>query len=292
MLFRSARITGGSGASQINITNNITNSGVLGAVNDLTVSGATITNDHIINAGNNLTVNATNLTNNTTLFSGNNINLYTTNTLANNSGANIFAMGNMTLAANVAGGKTNKVVNTSAKIEALGNMSVNTVNLLNTSGTPTTKVVTTTSTQTNVCGLNCKDVITTTTDTLVQTSPTLTPATTAAINAGGNLTINAAGGTVTNEYGLLSAGGTVDITAATIDNKGISLTKTITVSTHSWRNSQTCSGTVIFGGCFTWDFWAGGWVGAGTTNTQVDAGTTTVPKIGRASCRERVCLYV
>jgi len=136
-LSNTGTISGGSGASNITANGNVDNASRISAAGDLSVKGSNITNNGFFNAGNNLTMTSTNLTNNQTLFAGNNMNLYTTGTLTNNPNANIYAMNNLTMAANAGLGKTASIVNDRANIETYrGNMDVYAASLTNRTNMP------------------------------------------------------------------------------------------------------------------------------------------------------------
>ena len=93
----------------------------LSAANNLTLTAVNLDNQGIIAAGNDLTATLShNLTNSNTLFAGNNAHLYAVNQLHNTRGANIFAINDITIAANSDLDKNAAILNESATIEAYG----------------------------------------------------------------------------------------------------------------------------------------------------------------------------
>ena len=117
-LVNAATLSGGSGSNSITVTNNIENNSRISGTGDLIVSAKDITNNGYFSSGNDLTLTTTNnLTNNKTLFATNDMYLYVVNTLQNNQNANIFAMNNLTMAADSSNSQTNNIENISANIE-------------------------------------------------------------------------------------------------------------------------------------------------------------------------------
>jgi len=251
----------GGGNSTITATGNIDNQSRISSTGNLDVSGSTVTNSGFFNAGSNLTINSANLTNNNTLFAGNDMALYTAGALTNNPNANIFAMNNLTMAADAVGGKTTSITNNQAAIEAyLGSLNISAVDLINRTNAPVVQGTyvpasasivggnSSTTTVPNICaGTNCKDVVTTTIDTMALISSSA-PAT---IQAGGNATVNATN--ITNQYSLISAGGNINLTASVLNNQVIDIFQVKNVSTAMYRNSRVCGGVDAWGVCI------GGW---------------------------------
>jgi len=255
-LTNTGTISGGTGASNITVSGNIDNASRISSAGDLAVKGSNITNNGFFNAGNNLTMTSTNLTNNKTLFSGNDMNLYTSGTLTNNPNANIFAVNNLTMASNAALGKTASIVNDQANIEAHnGNLDIYANSLTNRTNPPviqgsynaaTQSIVggkrLSTVSKTTYCGFNCRNVTTTTVDTMVLKNSSA-PAT---IDAGGNLNVNATH--ITSQYSLMSAGGNIHLAAQVVDNLPKDILKVTTVRTAMYRNQRYCN-RHVFGVC-------------------------------------------
>ncbi|MDC0598435.1 hemagglutinin repeat-containing protein [Gammaproteobacteria bacterium] len=111
----------------------------LSAGQDLTLSGSSLTNEGIVAAGRDLSTQlSANLDNYNTLFAGNNASLYAANQLTNYAGANIFAVNDVTLAANAGNAKNARVRNSSGTIEAYsGDMFIATNVLENIDALPT-----------------------------------------------------------------------------------------------------------------------------------------------------------
>ncbi len=280
-------ISGGSGASTITVSGDINNASRISAVDDLDVSGANIINGGFFNAGNNLTLNSTNLTNNQTLFAGNNMNLYVTGTLLNNPNANIFAMNNLTMAADAGLGKSTSIINDRASIETYqGNMNVYANSLTNRTDAPVVQgsyVATgtehinggqrlSTNTVTTGCGSNCKNVATTTVDTMVLQNSS-SPAT---MNAGANLNLSA--DSISNQYSLISAGGNIFLQAAVTDNVPVDIIAVTTVSTAMYRDQRSCKGFNFFGSCVGGYRHYMGYVGTSvsTSNAVTDTVASTI----------------
>jgi len=130
-------ISGGTGISKLSIAGNINNQSRISGSGSLEVSGADIINTGFFSAGSDLTIRSNNLTNNSTLFAGNNMNLYTMAVLSNNPTANIFAMNNLVMAADITNAKTGTITNDRGHIEAYqGSMGVYTSNLINRTNPP------------------------------------------------------------------------------------------------------------------------------------------------------------
>jgi len=252
-------ISGGSGTSTISVTGNIDNGSRISAAGDLDViSGATIVNSGFFNTGNNLTISARNLANRQTLFAGNNMNLYITDTLLNNPNANIFAINNLTLAADAGRGKSVEIINNRANIETFqGDINVYATRLVNRTDAPVVRGTyvpgdrdridggqqLSVQTTTEYCaGHNCKNMTTTTVDTMVLLSKSA-PAT---LNAGRNLSLYA--DNISNQYSLMSAGENVHLAAAVVDNQPVNIAEVTTVSTKKYRDKHSCK--VRFGKCF------------------------------------------
>ncbi|MGE4511685.1 MAG: hemagglutinin repeat-containing protein, partial [Sulfurimonadaceae bacterium] len=116
-LLNNDTISGGIGASTINVVSDITNNARISSANNLEVQGSNITNSGFFSSGNDLQITSRNLTNNQTIFSANNMRLYTTNRLLNNEASNIYAFNDLTMAANAVNERTASVDNVSAFIE-------------------------------------------------------------------------------------------------------------------------------------------------------------------------------
>jgi len=214
----------------VNITaSTLNNTGDIQSTGNLIASGTTLSNNGLFNAANDLTLSSTNLTNNKTLFAGNHINLYTTGTLSNTANSNIFAVNNIDLSANIAGGKTTSIINNQANIQALnGTLTINALDLQNITTAP---IINTTSTTTGNTTTSIDSL-----QSLGKKSQLL---------SGGNMNLNA--GTILNNYSLISAAGNITITSNALTNQFIDLMKTVSVKT---MKTVTSCGSV-----FTWLGW-------------------------------------
>lgn len=118
-----AKIKGG-GDSTILLSGNLDNYGFLSSSGSLSVTAGDITNYAGIAAAETLTLDGTNLINYHTLYSGKGMNLYLSHLLRNNENAAIYAGGDLTIAKDAKGGKTEKIENLVAKIESQGDMNI------------------------------------------------------------------------------------------------------------------------------------------------------------------------
>jgi len=202
----------------------VTNNGDIQSTGNLVASGATFTNNGMFNAGNDLTLKISDLTNNMTLFAGNNMNLYTTGVLSNTANSNIFALNNLTMAANAAGGKSTSIINDQADIQALnGNINMNALSFTNMTTAP---VITTTTS-------GVPGGVQTTTDVLQ------TRFKEAQLLSGGNINLNA--DSILNRYSLISANGNINVTSNALVNEFINLNQqTITPTAQTYIFYTTC----------------------------------------------------
>ena len=177
------------------------NNGDIQSTGNLLVNASNITNNAVFNAGNDLSLSSINLSNNKTLFAGNNMNLYTTGALSNTANSHIFAMNNLTMSANAAGGKTVSIINDQADIQALnGNINIDVLSFQNLTTAP---VITT--------AYSLAGNVQTWTDS-VQTRYKE-----AQLLSGGNINLNA--DTMLNRYSLISADGNINITSNALSNE-------------------------------------------------------------------------
>ncbi len=240
----------------------LTNNNKLTTQDNLTINATTLTNNASISAADTLTTNSTNLDNYQTLVSGGDMNLYTTGILKNHQDATIFALENMTLAGDNAGGKSNQIINDQATIETYnGDMTIRSTYLENSTTEPTkTSSDGNPSTTTSYSGRNTnrnssgtsykyrtKSTTTVTTESIdIESIPTASK-----ILSGKNLSITS--NHIKNKYSLIAANANVEIETSNLDNISMEAIKLTTVRTQQDKKKYTtrCDGPAKERECHT-----------------------------------------
>jgi filamentous hemagglutinin family protein len=218
-----------------------------------------------------------------------------TNTAATPS-VNILSLGDINIGGSIdasgqAQGTAASVNNTSATIQAGGNVNINVTSVNNTDAHFASTTQNTTTAVSETIGSAGAGYYVNVTQQVVD-GPIVTAALPGTISAGGNLTIQA--NTVSNANSRMLAGGAVSIpVSVSIDNAGVTATKTTTKTGTAYTLSHDRSCQVLFkGSCLAWGPWYDVWtpsayssavnetVTAGAGSTTNNASTSTPSRPG------------
>ena len=197
---------------------------------------------------------------------------------------NILSLGDINIGGSIdatgqAQGTAASINNTSATIQAGGNVSINATAVNNTDAHFASVNETTTTAVSETIGSAAAGYYVNVTQKTVS-GPVVTAALPGTISAAGNLTIQA--DTIDNANSRMLAGGTVTLPAAvSINNAGVTATKTTTTTGTAYSLSQDRSCQVLFkGNCLAWGPWYDVWTPSGYSSSvnetvTAGAGTTT-----------------
>ena len=185
-------------------------------------------------------------------------------------------------------GTAESVNNTSATIQAVGNMVIDATEVNNTDAHFASTTQTTTSAVSETIGSAAAGYYVNVNQQTVS-SPVVTAALPGVLSAGGDLTIRA--DTVNNPNSRMLAGGTVTIPeAAVVTNAGVTGTRTTTKTgtAYSLSHDRSCQILVEKGGCVAWGPWYDVWTASSYTSavpetitvgagTQSNGASTTAP---------------
>ncbi|PBQ18868.1 filamentous hemagglutinin, partial [Pseudomonas congelans] len=253
----------GGGDTSVTMGGQLSNAGRLTSATNLTINAGSINNQGTLGSGQALTVNTGSLVNDRGLiFSGGDMSLRVSS--LNNSYANIYSLGNLTIDRNGQGALADSIVNSSASIQSDGSMSLaastiqNIRAILTTSngGIYSAKIVE------GACNRkfynnDCKTSTQTHTWDLTQREKLEVTAASAAssITAGGNLGIN--GGDLINQSSTIATSGNLTATLNNLTNTGVETSDTETVTVYRSMRTDNASMWTKAARDFTDKYWLG-----------------------------------
>ncbi|QVX15944.1 filamentous hemagglutinin N-terminal domain-containing protein [Pseudomonas congelans] len=253
----------GGGDTSVTMGGQLSNAGRLTSATNLTINAGSINNQGTLGSGQALTVNTGSLVNDRGLiFSGGDMSLRVSS--LNNSYANIYSLGNLTIDRNGQGALADSIVNSSASIQSDGSMSLaastiqNIRAILTTSngGIYSAKIVE------GACNRkfyknDCKTSTQTHTWDLTQREKLEVTAASAAssITAGGNLSIN--GGDLVNQSSTIATSGNLTATLNNLTNTGVETSDTETVTVYRSMRTDNASMWTKAAQDFTDKYWLG-----------------------------------
>ncbi|MGF6362632.1 filamentous hemagglutinin [Pseudomonas frederiksbergensis] len=255
-----ASIAGG-GDTTVSVGGQLNNAGRLTSAANLTVNAGGINNFGTLASAQQLTATTGSLVNDRGLiFSGGNMGLRV-NAL-NNSYANIYSLGNLTIDRNGQGAQADSIVNSSASIQSDGSMSLaaSTIQNIRALLTISNGGIYTARIDEGACNRphynnDCGGPVVTHTWEITQREKLEVTAASAAssITAGGNLNIN--GGELFNQSSTIATSGNLTATLNNLTNTGVETNDTETVRVYRSERTDDAGGLVDAASAFTDQYW-------------------------------------
>ena len=251
----------GGGETSVTMGGQLNNAGRLTSATNLTINAGSINNQGTLGSGQALTVNTGSLVNDRGLiFSGNNMSLRVSS--LNNSYANIYSLGNLTVDRNGQGALADSIVNSSASIQSDGSMSLAASTIQNVRALLTTSNggIYTARIDEGACNRefynnDCGGGKATHTWEITQREKLEVTAASAAsgITAGGNLNIN--GGDLFNQSSTIVTSGNLNATLNNLNNTGIEASDTETVRVYRSARTSNAGAWTNAASDFTEKYW-------------------------------------
>ncbi len=252
----------GGGDTTVTAGGQLNNAGRLTSASNLTVNAGGINNQGTLGSAQALTVTTGSLVNDRGLiFSGGNMSLRVS--ALNNSYADIYSLGNLTIDRNGQGALADSIVNSSATIQSDGSMSLAASTIQNIRAILTTSNggIYTARIDEGACNRqfynnDCSDDTQTHTWDIIQREKLEVTAASAAssITTGGNLNIN--GGDLLNQSSTIATSGNLTATLNNLTNTGVETSDTETMRSFRSMRTDNASAWVIAAKDFTDKYWS------------------------------------